>query len=79
MSLYDLPQSWETEETVALLMQLSTTQRRALRAYLVGLEEVDELLDRDPVQLHVHSFLKPIPANPTVTAPFLLFFGFLPL
>lgn len=38
MSVYDLPQSWETEETVALLMQLSTTQRRALRAYLSQVE-----------------------------------------
>jgi hypothetical protein len=38
MSLYDLPQSWETEETVALLMQLSTTQRRAVRAYISQVE-----------------------------------------
>lgn len=52
MSLYDLPQSWETEETVALLMQLSTTQRRALRAYLSQVElghlNVVEWLDSDP-------------------------------
>ena len=38
MSVYDLPQSWETEETVALLMQLSSTQRRALRAYVSQVE-----------------------------------------
>lgn len=51
MSLYDLPQSWETEETVALLMQLSSTQRRALRAYLSQVElghmNVVEWLDSD--------------------------------
>ena len=38
MSLYDLPQSWETEEVVALLLQLSRTQRRALRAYISQVE-----------------------------------------
>lgn len=51
MSVYDLPQSWETEETVALLMQLSSTQRRALRAYLSQVElghlNVVEWLDSD--------------------------------
>jgi len=38
MSLYDLPQSWETEETITLLLQLSSTQRRALRAYVSQVE-----------------------------------------
>lgn len=37
-SIYDLPQSWETEEIVTLLLQLSTTQRRALRAYISQVE-----------------------------------------
>lgn len=42
MSLYDLPQSWETEEVVALLIQLSKTQRRALRAYISQVELGDQ-------------------------------------
>lgn len=42
MSLYDLPQSWETEETVALLMALTSTQRRALRAYISQVELGDK-------------------------------------
>lgn len=40
-SIYDLPQSWETEEVVTLLAQLSTTQRRALRAYVSQVEMGD--------------------------------------
>lgn len=42
-SIYDLPQSWETEEVVGLLLQLRPTQRRALRAYVsqVELGELD--------------------------------------
>lgn len=37
-SLYDLPQRWETEEVVGLLVQLSATQRRALRSYISHVE-----------------------------------------
>lgn len=50
-SIYDLPQSWETEEVVGLLLQLSKVQRRALRAYVTQVElgtmDVTEWLDSE--------------------------------
>lgn len=50
-SFYDLPQSWETEEVVGLLLQLTTTQRRALRSYVsqveLGAMDVTEWLGSD--------------------------------